>query len=339
MKPLKINLILLALASTLVAQTATAENSVYGKGHVSVASIEDANGKASAISSHSSRFGVKGNLSQEGSTQVFYKIEWQVDISDVSKDSSSTSIDLTAPGSAETKTSHHFKSRNQYIGLKDSWGELRLGRDDSPYKKAGKKAVEFFSDTYADYNSIVDKGQDVRADSSMSYSVKLGSGKISLMRATGNDTTTAANAGDMTSFAYDAKFGALTLGLATQKKYLADTNYETGTKLVLGFKLAKATKLGLLHETVSDDLTLDDNNTLISIKHNIGRDAVKLVYGSKSHVSAEDDTMTALAYDHKLTKAATVYALYASSTNDGLKDSGGLSGDATVIAGGLVVTF
>ncbi|MDH5518049.1 MAG: porin [Gammaproteobacteria bacterium] len=322
MKSLKLKAILLALSSTLIAQTATAENTVYGIGHVSVASIEDANGKASAISSHSSRFGVKGELEKEGNTQVFYKMEWQVDMTDESKSSND-----------------HIKSRSQYIGLKSNFGELRLGRDDSPYKKAGKKAVEFFSDTYADYNSIVDKGQDVRADSSISYSVITAGGKISLMRATGDDTTAAANAGDMTSLAYDANFGALTMGLATQKQYVADTNYETGTKLVLGFKLAKATQLGLLYETVSDDLTLDDKNTLISIKHNIGADTVKFVFGTKAHISAADDTLTALAYDHKLSKAATVYALYASSTNDGLKDSGGLTGDATVIAGGLVVKF
>ncbi|MCK4709418.1 MAG: porin [Gammaproteobacteria bacterium] len=327
----------LTLLTTLITPVAFADTIVYGKGHVSIASIDDDNGSATAISSHSSRFGVKGILEKEGDTQIFYKMEWQVDMTDESKASND-----------------HIKSRNQYIGLKDNWGEIRLGRDDSPYKKAGKKSIEFFSDTYADYNSIVDKGQDKRDNSSISYSVKAGPGKLSFMYAaggddTGTDPTTDSNYGDMGSLSYDMKIGNINFAIATQEINDSATaanpspargNTETATKLVFGYKISEQTQVGLLLETVKDvDDTVDDQNTLISVKQKFGKDAVKFVYGTKSHATGADDTMTALAYDHKLTKAATVYALYASSTNNGLKDSGGLTGDATVIAGGLVVKF
>ena len=322
MKHLKLNAISLALATTLISPIAMAETTVYGKGHVSVASVDDDNGSAIAITSHSSRFGVKGDMKKDDNMTVVYKLEWQVDMSDEAKASND-----------------HIKSRNQYIGLKMAAGEMHLGREDSPYKKAGKKAVEFFSDTFADYNNIVDKGQDVRANSSISYTAKIGKGKISAMYATGDDSTAAENAGDMTSIAYDAKFGAVTLGLSTQTVNQSPTNDETGTKVVVGYKLNKATQFGVLFETVSDDLTLDDTNLLISAKHKMGQDAVKFVYGSKDQGLANDATMMAVAYDHKINKSTTAYAIYANGSDDGLNANSKLAGDATVIGGGLVVKF
>lgn len=320
MKHLKLNAISLALATALISPIAMAETTVYGKGHVSVASIDDDNGSSIAVTSHASRFGVKGNVKKEGSATIIYKLEWQVDM-------------------ADTSNSTQIKSRSQYVGLKDSWGELHLGRDDSPYKKAGKKAVEFFSDTFADYNNIADKGQDVRANDSVSYSTKAGPGKVSLMYAAGDDSTTAENSGDMTSVAYDAKFGAVTLGLSTQTINITPTNDETGTKVVVGYKLNKTTQFGVLFETVSDDLTLDDTNLIISAKHKMGQDAVKFVYGSKDQGLANDATMMAIGYDHKINKTTTAYAIYANGSDDGLSAATKLDGDATVIGGGLVVKF
>jgi len=322
MKHFKLNTISLALATALIAPSAMAENTVYGKAHISVASIDDDTGSSIAVTSHSSRFGVKGTVDTKSTTNVFYKIEWQIDLTDESKASND-----------------HIKSRSQYIGLKDSWGEIKLGRDDSPYKKAGKKSIEFFSDTYADYNSIVDKGQDVRADNSMSYTVKAGPGKVSLMYAAGDDSTAGENTGDMTSVSYNAKFGPVVVAVATQTINKSTTNDETGTKLVFGYDISKSTKLGFLFETVEDDLTLDDSNTLVSVKHKMGKDAIKFAYGMKDQGLANDATMMALAYDHKLNKSTTAYAIYADASDGGLNDAGGLAGDASVIGAGLVVKF
>jgi len=328
MNHFKLNTISLALATALIAPSAMAENTVYGKAHISVASIDDDAGSSTAISSHSSRFGVKGTVDTKSTTNVFYKIEWQIDLTDESKASND-----------------HIKSRSQYIGMKDSWGELRLGRDDSPYKKAGKKGVEFFSDTYADYNNIVDKGQDTRANSSISYSNKIGPGKLSLMYATGSDDTnpvTGENLGDATSISYDVTAGSIRVAVATQS--INDSgvagNTETGTKVVFGYKLNKTTQFGVLFETVTDDNdTIDDTNTIISAKHKIGKDAVKFVYGMKDQGNANDAVMTALAYDHKLNKSTTAYAIFANGTDDGLNANSKLAGDSTVIGGGLVVKF
>lgn len=323
MNTLKLKTLSLAVAAALVSPVTMAETTVYGIAHLSFANTDDDNGSAIAIASHSSRFGVKGSMGDEGETKVIYKLEWQVDMAD---NSSSTGI----------------KSRSQYAGLKGGFGEVRIGRDDSPYKNAGKKAVEFFSDTYADYNNIVDKGQDTRSNDSISYATKLGPGKLSVMYAAGDDSTTAENAGDSTVVAYDMKSGAFTVGVATQS--INDSavagNTETGTKVVVGYDINSATKVGVLFETVSDDNdTVDDTNTLVSVKHNMGDNAVKFVYGMKDQGLANDATMTALAYDMKINKNTSAYFLVANGTDNGLKADSEFDGDATVAGVGMIVKF
>jgi hypothetical protein len=318
------------LVISLVSSVAVAETTVYGKAHISVASLEDNNGSSTAITSHSSRFGVQGKFNQEGGAEVFYKLEWQVDMADVSKDSHDSNTN---------KTKNHFKSRNQYIGIRDSWGELRLGRYDSPYKRAGKKSIEFFSDTYVDYNNIVNKGQDVRANNSILYATQVGPGKISLMYMAGDDTTAGGNAGDMRSFAYDLHMGAFVVALATQTINRTLTNNETGNKLVLGYTINKAIKIGVLFETVKDDLALNDKNNLLSFKYRVGKDEVKFVYGAKDMGLVNRATMAAIAYDYKINKLATAYALLANATYDGLKDNAKLAGGARVIGAGMIIKF
>ena len=328
MKTLKLKTLSIAIAATLITPAAMAETKVYGKAHVSAASIDDDNGSAISVASHSSRFGVKGSMGDKGVTQVVYKMEWQIDMTDESKASGD-----------------HIKSRSMYAGLKGSFGEVRIGRDDSPYKKAGKKAVEFFSDTYADYNNIVDKGQDTRSNNSVSYAVKAGPGKLSVMYAAGEDNTTPVtgeNLGDSTAIAYDVKMGALTVGVATQSinDSGAADNTETGTKVVVGYNINKATKVGALFETVSDDNnTVDDTNILFSVKHKMGKNAVRFAYGIKDQGLANDATMTAIAYDMPVNKKTTAYLLIANGTDNGLKANSKLDGDSSVAGAGLVVKF
>ncbi|MCK5263603.1 MAG: porin, partial [Gammaproteobacteria bacterium] len=121
------------LLSCLIPGVATAEAQLFGKANLSFASLDDDTGDSTSIDSHSSRVGIEGDIDSKSSLKIGYRFVWQIDMSDEAKASND-----------------HIKSREQYISLKDSWGEVRIGRHDTPYKKAGKKNVEFFSDSYAD---------------------------------------------------------------------------------------------------------------------------------------------------------------------------------------------
>ena len=305
---------------------ASAEAEVFGKAHLSFGTVSSDTGvsdtSSTAVESHASRFGVKGSVDTDSDTSVIYRFVWQIDMTDESKSSND-----------------HIKSREQYVGLKGDWGQLRIGRDDSPYKKAGKKNVEHLSDTYADYNNIIDKGQDTRNDNSLGYLVKVGPGKLGIQYAAGDDSVAAENLGQSYNFAYDMKMGAIGFAVAYQTIEKSATNDETGTKLVLGYKMGN-TKLGLIGETVEDDGSLDDTNMLVSVKHNIDKkNAIKFVYGIKDQGLTDDATMTALAYDHKLGKKVSVYALWSDGADGGLNDATKLAGDGSAIALGVIAKF
>lgn len=308
------------LLSLLIPGVVAAEAQLLGKAHLSLASLDDDTGSSTAIDSHSSRVGIKGSVDSKSSLQINYRFVWQIDMSDNSKASDD-----------------HIKSREQYIGLKDNWGELRIGRHDTPYKKAGKKNIEFFSDTYADWNNIITKDHDKRADSSLSYYKTLGPAKLSVMYAGGDDTPSGNNAGDIISAAADMKFGNLAFALAYQD---IDTT-GTATKVVLGYTLGN-TKLGIAAENIEPEIgSSDTTNSIFSAKHLLDENnTIKFTYAVEEATTAlEDPTMMALGLDHVLNDSTTLYALLADGADDGLSADAGLVGDASVIALGVIVKF
>ena len=338
---------LVAILSALSAPAMSADMpTLYGKAHVSFGTVSEDSGtdtSSTAITSHASRVGVKGSIDTESGTQVIYNFEWEIDIADTSKDSTSvTGTDTDTSGDFDevtAKSSNHLKARKQFVGLKADWGQIRVGRDDSPYKVAGKKNVEHLSDTWADFNNIIDKGQDTRNDDSISYRNKMGPGKLMIAYAAGDDDAAAENAGESTSIAYDMKMGNIGFAIAQQTIETSTTNDETGLKLSFGYKMG-ATQLGLMYENVEDDGTMDDKNTYFSVKHKLSdTNSVVFAYGTKDQGLTDDATMTAVAFNHKLGKKVSVYALWADGSDNGLNAASKLAGDGSAMVAGLVAKF
>jgi predicted porin len=298
---------------------------VFGEAHVSFGSVSEDTGtktSSTAVSSHASRIGVKGNINTESGTEVIYSFVWEVDLTDNSKSSTD-----------------NLKSRDQYVGLKGDWGQVRVGRDDSPYKLAGKKNAEHLSDTWADFNNIIDKGQDTRNDNSIAYWNNIGPGKFGIAYAAGNDDPALENAGKNFSIAYDIKIDKLGFALATQTIEITPANDETGVKASVGYTLGN-TQLGLMYETVKDDLLLDDKNTYVSIKQKLSdTNSLVIAYGVKDQGLVKDATMTAVAFQHSLDKKVTVYALWADGADNGLEDASKLAGDGSAMVVGLIAKF
>ena len=315
------------LLGCLIPGVATAEPQLFGKANLSIASLEDDVGSSTSIASHSSRVGVKGIIDSKSSLEIAYRFVWQIDMADESKSSND-----------------HIKSREQYISLKDSWGEVRIGRHDTPYKKAGKKSVEFFSDSYADWNNIITKTHDKRADSSLSYYKTLGDVKLSAMYAGGEDTPANENAGEIFSLAADMKIGDLAFALAYQDIEVDNVNANPATtagKVVIGYKLG-ATSIGLAAEKIDVIGSPDKTNTMLSIKHKINdANTIKFTFGDAEKITPgiDDPTMMALGIDHKFNDSATAFAYWADGSDGGLAADAKLVGDSTVLAMGVIVKF
>ena len=125
-----------ALCSVL-AQPAIADETVnlYGKLNLSIQATEEGDESFSELKSNASRLGVKGKykLDTDYGLEAIYKIEWQVNVEDGSKDT--------------------FTARNQWVGLKGGFGEFTVGRVDTTLKLAQGK-FDLFNDYEGDLKKL-----------------------------------------------------------------------------------------------------------------------------------------------------------------------------------------
>jgi predicted porin len=105
----------------------------YGKLNISLQASEENGDSFNELKSNASRVGVKGKYHLDGGLTAIYKLEWQVNVDDDSKDS------LTA--------------RNQWVGVQGGFGELTVGRSDTPLKVSQGK-FDLFNDYEGDLKNL-----------------------------------------------------------------------------------------------------------------------------------------------------------------------------------------
>jgi len=126
---------------------AVAEVTLYGQVHMSAGAVDDSYDDSTdallygednmQVRSHASRLGVKGSEDLGGGLKANFMLEYGVnpDSNDPNDDGDDTS---------------GMSRRNQWVGLSgDSWGEVRVGRHDTPLKWA-QGSFDQFNDTDAD---------------------------------------------------------------------------------------------------------------------------------------------------------------------------------------------
>ncbi|MCF7512017.1 porin [Pseudoalteromonas piscicida] len=128
----------LSLCSMSVCSYANEAVSLYGRAHVGVQNSDKDGDSDTSIESYNSRMGLKGSTKLQDGLEVFYKYEFQVEITDQDKDG---------------KSGDNLTARSQYLGVKGSYGQLLIGRDDTPMKKSQGK-VDLMNDFSGDINSF-----------------------------------------------------------------------------------------------------------------------------------------------------------------------------------------
>ncbi len=140
---------LVALASAFV-PAAFAQGSdaltVYGRANVSLQSNDEGNGAETDVVSNSSRFGFKGSAELENDLEVFYQLEFGVDLAD-------------SEGDAVT-------NRNQVVGLRGDFGKVMIGRYDT-FLKDSQGSIDQFKYYEADLKSLF-RGEN-REDNTVTY--------------------------------------------------------------------------------------------------------------------------------------------------------------------------
>jgi predicted porin len=288
MKSLKTLVAASVLATLSVPAMAGAD--LYGKVNVSVQSSDSGDGAATEIKSNASRFGIKGSEKLDGGLEVVYKYEFQVDPTDESGEK-------------------NLKSRNQYIGLKGSFGEVLVGRNDTVFKQSQGK-LDIFSDYEADVKALW-KGENRMSDSITYKSPKFNGVQLGVSYILDED---ADEAGTSLSATYGD--GALKKG-----KYYAALAIDSevkgydATRITVGAKVSDV-KLGAMYQMQEAvDSGDDKSGFMVNAQYKVGAYNLKGQYQT-----LEDDSGVTVGVDRKLGKSTKAYAFYTSFNFDAGED-------------------
>ena len=113
----------LAMLSTLSLSTLAANVDIYGKANLSVQSSDDGQGSYTEIKSNASRIGFKGTHELDNNLEVVFKAEYQVDLD------------------GDSEKGKSITDRNQYVGLRGSFGEVLVGINDTVLSSLKVKSI------------------------------------------------------------------------------------------------------------------------------------------------------------------------------------------------------
>lgn len=282
--------LLLAVLSG-VSFSALADVDVYGKANVSVQSSDDGEGSFTEIKSNASRIGFKGSETLSEGLEAVYKFEFQVNVSDDSKDT--------------------LTSRNQYVGLKGGFGQVVLGRNDTALKQSQGK-LDLFNDLEGDIKNLF-KGENRLSDTVTYSSNDLSGFKIL--------TTYVAEKDSEGESGYSL---ALTYGDSGLKKSKVYASIAADSE-VNGYDVLRATvqgkvadiKLGAMYQTQEKvDGSGDADGYLVNAAYTLDSNTFKVQYQVMDFDGADKKTAISAGVDHKLSKNTKLFAFYSNFDMD-----------------------
>ncbi|MGR3982222.1 porin [Pseudoalteromonas sp. 1181_04] len=276
--------LLLAVLSGL-SFSAFADVDVYGKANVSVQSSDDGEGSFSEIKSNASRIGFKGSENISDGLEAIYKFEFQVNVSDDSKDT--------------------VTSRNQYVGLKGGFGQLVIGRNDTALKQSQGK-LDLFDNLEGDIKNLF-KGEN-RLSDTVTYSSKDLSGfKVLATYVAEKDSD-----GDS---GYSL---ALTYGDAGLKKSNVYASVAADSE-VNGYDVVRATvqgkvadfKLGAMYQSQEKvNGSGDADGYLVNAAYTLDSNTFKVQYQVMDFDAGDKKSAISAGVDHSLSKNTKLFAFY-----------------------------
>jgi len=280
------------IASAVLASLSTpvfADTGIYGKVNVSVQSSDEGDGSVTEIKSNASRLGFKGSEKLEDGLTVFYKYEFQVDVSDESKEK-------------------NLKSRNQYVGIKGGFGEVVIGRNDTLFKQSQGK-LDIFSDYEADIK-VLWEGENRMSDSITYKSPKFNGVQFGVTYVSDEENDDSATSISATYGDKALKKGKYYAAIAVDSEM---DGYDA-TRITLGTKI-EGVKLGAMFQTQEAvDSGEEESGFLVNAQYKVGKFNLKGQYQT-----LEDYSGITFGVDRKLGKSTKAFAFVTSFDYDGDK--------------------
>ena len=306
---------LFASSLLLISMSAISAPKVYGKLNIALNNngSDGVNEKEIDLISNSSRLGLKGQLEMQDGLVGLYQIEYQIDPVD-----GHARDEVRGENGEIEVTDSTFTQRNSYVGLKGSFGTLKLGKHDTPLKKASLK-VDLFNDLKGDIKNITEGENRITSflgyDSpvfggGVSISVSLSKGKDDGVIGTDLDGEFGTNLS--ASLKYDIE--VIQFVIATEKASIKGFDHNR-----LGMMIpAGPVTIGLIHTTTESTVgnSVDYDATTISIAGKVadGNGRVKFQYGTSDKSAGL--TQTQIGYDHKLFKNFKILAYHTVRSQD-----------------------
>ena len=352
-------LLAIAVAAALVAPAAAmAETTLYGKLHASYGEVKDnAGDKVTGVESHSSRIGIKGSHALNNGLEATYGLEYGIDLDgDNGGDAVNgrPSIDARPPIDADV-SSKSLSARNTFVGVKGGFGEVRVGRHDTPAKLA-TAGQDVFGDTYADMANIINVDGH-RVDNAVAYINKFGPVGFAVAHSTGPagaDNSPNANSA-MINYGNGPWYAGLgytkvdNSGLAVGttdsiRGGVVGTQFGKHVNLGLGWKAEAGHQVNLVMEQSKDANGGSGKNkvALINGVAKVGAVGLKAQYGeSKDSGYAASgngkEKLASVGVDYSLGKKTSVYLLHSQDKNPNRLNSNGYKVKSTAV--GLVTEF
>jgi predicted porin len=321
-------LLAIAVAAALVAPAAAmADTTLYGKLHASVGAVKTTTGgvttSRNVVESHASRFGIKGATALDNGMEATYGLEY--------------GIDLDGDGTAGRNPS----ARNTFVGLKGGFGEVRVGRHDTPAKLA-TAGQDVFADTYGDMLRIITTDND-RVDNAVAYINKFGPVGFAAAHSTGTGVTGVplVPGDDANSTQNNANTFMVNYGNGPWYAGLGHTAIQNAVKktnLGLGYKAEAGHQVNLVMENSKVAGTnVKTKAALVNGVYKMGNVSLKAQYGESKLTGAGKEKLTSVGVDYNLGKKTSVYLLASENKNDAKVLNGTDKVRATAV--GLVTEF
>jgi predicted porin len=286
--------------------------------------------KRAVVESHSSRIGIKGSTALDNGMEATYGVELGVNLDGDAEN--------TTPGVANALT-----TRNTFVGLKGNFGEVRVGKHDTPAKLA-TGGMDVFADTYGDMNRLV-SADTRRAENAVAYINKFGPVGVAYAHVTdlaGQDRTFADGTRKADSLMLNYSNGSYiaALGHTVGKAQPVNSKLKE-TNVGLGWKSEAGHKANFVHETsrvTVGGVGASVKTNLINGVYKVGNVDLKAQYGqSKIGNTGVKETLTTVGADYNLGKKTAVYGLLSENKFKGGAVVNGNINKAAVV--GVVTEF
>ncbi|CAB0151564.1 Major outer membrane protein P.IB [Pseudidiomarina piscicola] len=277
------------LSASAMAQQSSDDEEItfdfYGKANVSLQSNDDGASTDTELESNSSRIGVKGGRKITDDLEVIYQLEWQVDLADLGGDD-------------------NLKSRNQFVGLRGSFGELTVGRRDTVLKTV-QGDIDQFSDYVADVKGLFE-GENRTSNTISYYSPSFNHFQV---------------AGSIVLSEGDTQDDGYSMALSYGDEALDATGYYFGAAMdrevdgydierLVGYTKVSDTMFGLMWQQQERvDGTAEADGFVASVQQPLGQFRLKAQYQVIDFGNGEDDALS-LGVDYKLASSTKIYTWY-----------------------------